>query len=98
VTLGLAFHHFDFAHSGVFSMIFRWIFIPWLQCELDRYQDRVNNTLKRPDRNKVFDCLIVVIYICLALTIQVLPHGVPNLIYESPEAFGALDFKVRFTT
>ncbi|KAG2142390.1 hypothetical protein DEU56DRAFT_754729 [Suillus clintonianus] len=57
-------------------MIFRWIFIPWLQCELDRYQDRVNNTLKRPDRNKV------------------LPHGVPNLIYESPEDFGALDFKV----
>ncbi|KAG2359559.1 hypothetical protein BDR07DRAFT_1452328 [Suillus spraguei] len=60
-----AFHHFDFAHSS---------------CELDRYQDRVNNTLKRPDRNKV------------------LPHGVPNLIYESPEAFGALDFKVHFTT
>ncbi|KAG1851899.1 hypothetical protein F4604DRAFT_1933837 [Suillus subluteus] len=25
---------------------------------------------------------------------QVLPHGVPNLIYESPENFGALDFKV----
>ncbi|KAG2131698.1 uncharacterized protein EDB93DRAFT_1255389 [Suillus bovinus] len=59
-----------------FSMIFRWVFIPWLQCELDRYQDRVNNTLKRPDRNKV------------------LPHGVPNLIYESAEDFGALDFKV----
>ncbi|KAG1821416.1 hypothetical protein EV424DRAFT_1539144 [Suillus variegatus] len=57
-------------------MIFRWVFIPWLQCELDRYQDHVNNTLKRPDRNKV------------------LPHGVPNLIYESPEDFGALDFKV----
>ncbi|KAG2358586.1 hypothetical protein BDR07DRAFT_1452651 [Suillus spraguei] len=46
-----------------------------LQCELDRYQDRVNNTLKRPDRNKV------------------LPHGVPNLIYESPEAFGALTLR-----
>ncbi|KAG1801180.1 hypothetical protein EV424DRAFT_1351975 [Suillus variegatus] len=60
-------------------MIFRWVFIPWLQCELDRYQDRVNNTLKRPDRNKV------------------LPHGVPNLIYESPEDFGALDFKVTVT-
>ncbi|KAG2344574.1 hypothetical protein BDR05DRAFT_947268 [Suillus weaverae] len=61
---------------SAFSMIFRWVFIPWLQCELDRYQDRVNNTLKRPDRNKV------------------LPHGVPNLIYKSPEDFGALDFKV----
>ncbi|KAG2148334.1 hypothetical protein BD769DRAFT_1624766 [Suillus cothurnatus] len=39
------------------------------------YQDHVNNTAKRHDRNKV------------------LPHGVPNLIYESPEDFGALDFK-----
>ncbi|KAG2077799.1 hypothetical protein BDR04DRAFT_1147518 [Suillus decipiens] len=60
-------------------MIFHWVFIPWLQCELDRYQDRVNNTLKRPDHNKV------------------LLHGVPNLIYESPEDFGALDFKVMVT-
>ncbi|KAG2125457.1 hypothetical protein DEU56DRAFT_873091 [Suillus clintonianus] len=57
-------------------MVFRWVFIPWLQCELDRYQDRVNNTAKRRDRNKV------------------LPHGVPNLIYDSPEDFGAMDFKV----
>ncbi|KAG1811329.1 hypothetical protein EV424DRAFT_1542550 [Suillus variegatus] len=57
-------------------MVFRWVFIPWLQCELDRYQDRVNNTAKRRDRNKV------------------LLHGVPNLIYDSPEDFGAMDFKV----
>ncbi|KAG1829470.1 hypothetical protein EV424DRAFT_1470731 [Suillus variegatus] len=57
-------------------MVFRWVFIPWLQCELDRYQDRVNNTAKRRDHNKV------------------LPHGVPNLIYDSPEDFGAMDFKV----
>ncbi|KAG2738001.1 hypothetical protein P692DRAFT_201874334 [Suillus brevipes Sb2] len=57
-------------------MVFRWVFVPWLQCELDRYQDRVNNTAKRWDRNKV------------------LPHGVPNLIYDSPEDFGAMDFKV----
>ncbi|KAG1729360.1 hypothetical protein EDD22DRAFT_982663 [Suillus occidentalis] len=56
-------------------MVFRWVFIPWLQRELDAYQDRINNTAKRRDRNKV------------------LPHGVPNLIYESPEDFGALDFK-----
>ncbi|KAG2112919.1 hypothetical protein BD769DRAFT_1391758 [Suillus cothurnatus] len=34
-------------------MIFHWVFIPWLQCELDRYQDCVNNTLKRLDCNKV---------------------------------------------
>ncbi|KAG1738724.1 hypothetical protein EDB19DRAFT_1636175, partial [Suillus lakei] len=57
-------------------MVFRWVFIPWLQCELDRYQDHVNNTAKRRDRNKV------------------LPHGVPNLIYDTPEDFGAMGFKV----
>ncbi|KAG1741220.1 hypothetical protein EDD22DRAFT_959081 [Suillus occidentalis] len=56
-------------------MVFHWVFIPWLQRELDAYQDRINNTAKRRDRNKV------------------LPHGVPNLIYELPEDFGALDFK-----
>ncbi|KAG2136091.1 uncharacterized protein EDB93DRAFT_1091852, partial [Suillus bovinus] len=59
-------------------MVFRWVFIPWLQCELDRYQDRVNNTAKRHDRNKI------------------LPHGVPNLIYDSPKDFGAMDFKAGF--
>ncbi|KAG1890172.1 hypothetical protein F4604DRAFT_1876780 [Suillus subluteus] len=57
-------------------MVFQWVFIPWLQCELDRYQDCVNNTAKRHDHNKI------------------LPHGVPNLIYDSPEDFGAMDFKV----
>jgi hypothetical protein len=57
-------------------MIFRWIFIPWLQHELDAYRERVNNTAKRADRNKV------------------LPHGVPNHIFEHPEEYGALDFKV----
>lgn len=57
-------------------MVFRWVFIPWLQRELNAYQDRVNNTAKRADKNKI------------------LPHGVPNDIYESPEDFGALDFKV----
>ncbi|KAG2357937.1 hypothetical protein BDR07DRAFT_1490064 [Suillus spraguei] len=40
------------------------------------FSDRVNNSAKRRDRNKV------------------LPHGVPTLIYHSPEDFGALDFKV----
>ncbi|KAG2335890.1 hypothetical protein BDR05DRAFT_978886 [Suillus weaverae] len=61
-------------------LIFRWIFIPWLQHELDGYKDHINNTAKRHDRNKV------------------LPHGVPNLIYDSPGDFGALDFKVRDTS
>ncbi|KAG2029735.1 hypothetical protein BDR03DRAFT_1018013 [Suillus americanus] len=57
-------------------MVFCWVFIPWLQQELNVYRDQVNNTTKRRDHNKV------------------LPHGVPNLIYDSPEDFGALDFKV----
>ncbi|KAG6825196.1 hypothetical protein H0H92_004418 [Tricholoma furcatifolium] len=58
-------------------MVFRWVFIPWLQRELDAYQDRVNNTAKRADKNKL------------------LPHGVPNDIYENPEDFGILDFKIH---
>ncbi|KAJ7611100.1 hypothetical protein DFH06DRAFT_1308571 [Mycena polygramma] len=34
-------------------LVFRWVFIPWLQTELDRYVDRINNTAKRADRNKI---------------------------------------------
>ncbi|KAG2339322.1 hypothetical protein BDR05DRAFT_951239 [Suillus weaverae] len=45
--------------------------------ELNVYKDRVNNTAKRRDRNKV------------------LPHGIPDMIYNSPEDFGALDFKIN---
>jgi hypothetical protein len=37
-------------------MVFRWVFIPWLQQELNAYQDRINNTAKRRDRNKVRAC------------------------------------------
>jgi hypothetical protein len=46
-----------FLHSIVltdgYSLIFRWVFIPWLQRELDGYKDHINNTAKRRDRNKV---------------------------------------------
>ena len=35
------------------SLVFRWLFIPWLQTEINAYVDRVNNTRKRADRNKV---------------------------------------------
>ncbi|KAJ7265692.1 hypothetical protein C8J57DRAFT_1620785 [Mycena rebaudengoi] len=35
------------------ALVFRWIFIPWLQQELDAYRDRINNTAKRADKNKV---------------------------------------------
>lgn len=30
-------------------ILFRWVVIPWLQQELDVYQDRLNNTVKRHD-------------------------------------------------
>ncbi|KAJ7841523.1 hypothetical protein B0H14DRAFT_3140219 [Mycena olivaceomarginata] len=59
------------------ALVFRYVFIPWLQQELDVYRDRVNNTAKRADRNKV------------------LPHGVPNDMYEHPEDYGVLDFKIK---
>ncbi|KAJ6495112.1 hypothetical protein C8R45DRAFT_824067, partial [Mycena sanguinolenta] len=58
-------------------LVFRWIFIPWLQLELDRYREPLNNTAKRSDRNKI------------------LPHGVPNHIFEFPDEYGILDFKVQ---
>ncbi|KAH0836824.1 hypothetical protein J3R83DRAFT_8591, partial [Lanmaoa asiatica] len=57
-------------------MVFRWVFIPWLQMELNNYQKRINLTQKRHDRNKI------------------LPHGAPQLIHESLEDYGALNFKV----
>ncbi|KAF8549030.1 hypothetical protein OG21DRAFT_1488884 [Imleria badia] len=56
--------------------VFRWLFIPWLQAELDLYCDQVNHTAKHYDRKKA------------------LPHGIPELIFTSPEDFGTLDFKV----
>ncbi|KAI6021964.1 hypothetical protein EDC04DRAFT_2901055 [Pisolithus marmoratus] len=56
-------------------MIFRWIFIPWLQAELNAYQDHVNHTAKWCNCNKV------------------LPHSVLELIFSSPQDYGALDLK-----
>ncbi|KAG2369253.1 hypothetical protein BDR07DRAFT_1371564 [Suillus spraguei] len=64
------------AGNTLYMMIFHWVFIPWLQQELNAYRDQVNNSAKRRDHNKV------------------LLHGVPNLIYNSPKDFSALDFKV----
>ncbi|KAJ6474357.1 hypothetical protein C8R45DRAFT_835079 [Mycena sanguinolenta] len=59
------------------ALVFRYVFIPWLQQELDSYRDRINNTAKRADRNKI------------------LPHGVPNDMYEHPNDYGVLDFKIK---
>lgn len=35
------------------SLVFRWLFIPWLQLELDAYVERVNNNKKWAIRDKV---------------------------------------------
>ncbi|KAF7300898.1 hypothetical protein MKEN_01316100 [Mycena kentingensis (nom. inval.)] len=35
------------------TLVFRFIFIPWLQREIDAYVERLNNTAKRRDRNKI---------------------------------------------
>ncbi|KDR80468.1 hypothetical protein GALMADRAFT_136943 [Galerina marginata CBS 339.88] len=59
------------------ALVFRWLFIPWLQVEINAYVLRVNNTRKRADHNKV------------------LPHGPPNDIFNSPDRYGCLDFKVK---
>ncbi|KAG6374562.1 hypothetical protein JVT61DRAFT_3911 [Boletus reticuloceps] len=72
---GIASDWFDpdnFLHIAVFC----WLFIPWLQAELEAYCDRINHTTKHHDRKKA------------------LPHGIPELVFTSPEDFGALDFKV----
>ena len=59
-----------------YSLVFRWLAIPWLQSELDKWVTIRNRTLPRADTKKV------------------LPHGIPELMREKPEQFGALDFKV----
>ena len=58
------------------SLVFRWLAIPWLQSELDKWVIVRNRTLPRANTKKV------------------LPHGIPELMREKPEQFGALDFKV----
>jgi hypothetical protein len=59
-----------------YSLVFRWLAIPWLQSELDKWVTIRNRTLPRADTKKV------------------LPHGIPELMREKPEQFGALNFKV----
>jgi len=43
------------AYYTLLRLVFWWIliFIPWIQCELDRWVERINNTRKRADRNKI---------------------------------------------
>jgi hypothetical protein len=62
------------------NLVFRWLAIPWLQSELDKWVTIRNRTLPRADTKKV------------------LPHGIPELMREKPEQFGALDFKIPVPT
>ena len=41
------------SHLTLISMVFWWLFIPWMQRKLDSYQHRINNTRKRRDKKKV---------------------------------------------
>ena len=45
------------------SMVFRWVFIPWLQVELNNYQDRINHSRKRRDKKKVCFSLELIIWL-----------------------------------
>jgi len=40
-------------YSDLDSLAFRWLFIPWLQEELNAWVERYNNSRKRADRNKI---------------------------------------------
>ncbi|KAF8835867.1 hypothetical protein BDN67DRAFT_992298 [Paxillus ammoniavirescens] len=49
-------HRFAPGFEGLLNeglMVFRWLFIPWLQQELDNYQSHINNTRKCHDKKKV---------------------------------------------
>lgn len=45
----------DIFHREVYDevMVFRWLFIPWLQTELDSWKNYFNTTPKRADKNKI---------------------------------------------
>lgn len=59
-------------------LVFQWVFIPWLQTEVDAWVNMYNRSPKRADKNKV------------------LPHGRPDLIFESADMFESYDFRVSF--
>ncbi|EDR02202.1 uncharacterized protein LACBIDRAFT_332541 [Laccaria bicolor S238N-H82] len=66
--------------SSLSSLVFRWLAIPWLQSELDKWVIVRNRTPPRANTKKV------------------LPHGIPELMREKPEQFGALNFKIPVPT
>ncbi|KAL4078652.1 hypothetical protein V8B97DRAFT_2021040 [Scleroderma yunnanense] len=46
-------------------MVFHWVFIPWLQVELNSYQDCINNSQKHYNKKKVLPHgILELIYIC----------------------------------
>ncbi|KAI6009124.1 hypothetical protein EDC04DRAFT_2581747 [Pisolithus marmoratus] len=46
-------------------MVFHWVFIPWLQIELNNYQDHINNSRKWHDKCKVLPHgILELIYTC----------------------------------
>ncbi|EIN12498.1 hypothetical protein PUNSTDRAFT_61541 [Punctularia strigosozonata HHB-11173 SS5] len=63
--------------NSLHYFVFRWIAIPFIQHELDKYVHRNNTTAKRADKHKV------------------LPHGIPDIIFERPHRFDAVDFHIN---
>lgn len=57
------------------------------------YKDGVNRSRKRHSRNKASRRMEY--FNAYSLVNQVHPHGIPELIHESSEEYGALNVKVR---
>ncbi|KAI5982643.1 hypothetical protein EDD15DRAFT_2202662 [Pisolithus albus] len=64
-------------------MVFRWVFIPWLQAELDSYRDRINNSRKCRDKKKA--------------SFRSNDYMFLADLCRPTEDYGALDFKVMVT-
>lgn len=58
------------------SLVFRWLAIPWLQSELDKWIIMCNRSASWSNTKKV------------------LPHGIPELMWQKPEQYDIVNFEV----
>ncbi|KAI6143941.1 hypothetical protein BKA82DRAFT_4017173 [Pisolithus tinctorius] len=75
-------------------MVFCWLFIPWLQRELDQYRDQVNNSCKHQDKNKDSHQLHYDINYDIIFHVILYNSLLYILIHTCVEDYGMLDFKV----
>ncbi|KAG8722538.1 hypothetical protein FRC09_006114 [Ceratobasidium sp. 395] len=52
LDLGLINHWYD-PENPLHALLFRWLFVPWVQSELDAIRNMFNNFRKRSDKNKI---------------------------------------------